>query len=112
MSPNPWNARALIGLCALAVLVGVLAAYCQHHDDPPPAQGCGAAYALPTKPAKGGSSTHSHSKPAPPRPNLHKAPPRPAARNDPGHHRPPTKPHKAHPGHARHHSVDLDIDAC
>ncbi|MFF0092777.1 hypothetical protein ACFYSF_22830 [Streptomyces canus] len=119
MSPDPWNARSLAGLAAVAVLVGVLTAYCQHQeDDPVTTDPCvGAAYAISAAPA--GRTPSSRKNVDRPSANLHKAPrttpsvrkapPRPSAT---AVVRPSKSTTPSHGGGHRHVDIDLDLEGC
>lgn len=109
MSPNPWNLRALVGLAALAVVIGVGVAYCDNHDEAQaPADPCaGVAYAVPAGPVqatKTSSSKNGDRSPArvskEPRPAATKAVVSPS----------PSKSHRG--GHRPHVDIDLDLDGC
>ncbi|MFI9418005.1 hypothetical protein [Streptomyces werraensis] len=94
MTPNPWNARTLVGLAALAVVIGLGAAYCENHDQAPAADPCSpAAYAVPAAPQGTKSSTR-------------KADPAPA----PASKKP--QPTPTHRGHRPHIDIDLELDGC
>ncbi|GGQ49592.1 hypothetical protein GCM10010250_21400 [Streptomyces althioticus] len=94
MSPNPWNARTLVGLAAVAVVIGLAAAHCENHDQAPAADPCSpAAYALPAA-LHGTKSSTRKTGPAPP--HASKTP----------------QPTPTHHGHRPHIDIDLELDGC
>lgn len=108
MNPNPWNPRALVGLAALAILLGVGAAYCDHRGDgDAPADPCtGVAYALPAGPIQGTKTSSSSRKNGDTPPRVSKEP-RPAATAA-------AKPSPSATSHRprNHIDLDLDLDGC
>ncbi|KQW13584.1 hypothetical protein [Streptomyces sp. Root369] len=109
MSPDPWNAKTLAGLAALAILIGLGTAYCQHlGDDPVTTDPCvGAAYAVPAAPAATKRSSSSRKHPAPPS-AVRKAP-RPSAT---AVVRPSASQSSSGHGHRPHVDIDVDLDGC
>ncbi|MDQ1018810.1 hypothetical protein [Streptomyces afghaniensis] len=106
MNPNPWNPRALVGLAALAIVIGVGVAYCDNHDEAQaPADPCaGVAYAIPAGPVQATKTASRKNGDRPPARASKE--PRPAATAA------VTPPPNRSSSHRPRHEIDLDLDGC